>query len=240
MSISSLCLADAFWLSFGAQYNGGVRRPWNNLAISIRYSCFKQVYNIPDALFPEAPMDPSVFLNGKMFTVGPVCGALTNESSLSSDQRTRSAIHAPTTKNWTLNIVYPFGNGLFFHYLVDSKLTSHNYICTDVNGSDPSKCFQWCCWIWFDNTYSAGVEQVIVFFDIGKCWRYWSIYRPMAFLTELATNATKHNLPIVIYSGNDDSLVPHRGTEGQSKYIFPVCCLTAFWLDSGHPSMFEP
>jgi carboxypeptidase D len=36
----------------------------------------------------------------------------------------------------------------------------------------------------------------------------------MAFLTELATNATKHNMGIVIYVGNDDSLVAHRGSEG--------------------------
>lgn len=39
-------------------------------------------------------------------------------------------------------------------------------------------------------------------------------YRPMAFLTELATNATKHNVSVVIFSGNDDSLVAHRGSEG--------------------------
>jgi carboxypeptidase D len=37
----------------------------------------------------------------------------------------------------------------------------------------------------------------------------------MAFLTDLATNATEHNIPIVIYSGNDDSLVAHRGSEGK-------------------------
>ncbi|KAI0083180.1 Alpha/Beta hydrolase protein [Irpex rosettiformis] len=45
------------------------------------------VYNIPDALFPEAPMDASIFLN---------------------DNRTRTAIHAPTSKNWTRSINYGF------------------------------------------------------------------------------------------------------------------------------------
>jgi len=35
----------------------------------------------------------------------------------------------------------------------------------------------------------------------------------MAFLTDLATNATKHNMTIIIYSGNDDSLVPHFGSQ---------------------------
>ncbi|KAH0834753.1 Alpha/Beta hydrolase protein [Lanmaoa asiatica] len=36
---------------------------------------------------------------------------------------------------------------------------------------------------------------------------------PMAFLTDLATNATAHGMAIVIYSGNDDSLVPHFGSQ---------------------------
>ena len=37
----------------------------------------------------------------------------------------------------------------------------------------------------------------------------------MAFLDELATNMSTHGVPIVLYSGNDDSLVAHRGTEGE-------------------------
>ncbi|KAG9312814.1 Alpha/Beta hydrolase protein [Chiua virens] len=93
------------------------------------------VYNIPDGLNPEAPMDASVFLN---------------------DPRTRAGIHAPTSVNWTESIFYPFGN---------------NY-----SNGDPS------------------VE-------------------PMAFLTDLATNATAHNMTIIIYSGNDDSLIPHFGSQ---------------------------
>lgn len=95
------------------------------------------VYNIPDALFPEAPMDASIFLN---------------------DDRTRAAIHAPTSKDWTANINYPFGSN------------------NDNENIDPS-------------------------------------IEPMAFLTELATNLTARNIPVVIYSGNDDSLVPHFGSE---------------------------
>ncbi|KAH7910092.1 alpha beta-hydrolase [Hygrophoropsis aurantiaca] len=93
------------------------------------------VYNIPDALNPEAPMDGSVFLN---------------------DPRTRAAIHAPTSKNWAASAPYPFGN---------------NY-----QEGDPS-------------------------------------IEPMAFLTDLATNATAQNISVVIYSGNDDSLVPHYSSE---------------------------
>jgi carboxypeptidase D len=41
-----------------------------------------------------------------------------------------------------------------------------------------------------------------------------SIRRPIAFFDELARNISSHNIPIVIYSGNDDSLVPHWGSEG--------------------------
>ncbi|KAF8524855.1 alpha/beta-hydrolase [Hysterangium stoloniferum] len=37
---------------------------------------------------------------------------------------------------------------------------------------------------------------------------------PMAFLTDLATNSTAHNISWVVYSGNDDLLVGHIGTEG--------------------------
>ncbi|KAF7795041.1 hypothetical protein EIP86_006185 [Pleurotus ostreatoroseus] len=36
---------------------------------------------------------------------------------------------------------------------------------------------------------------------------------PMAFLDELASNATRKHVSIIIYSGNDDSLVTHRGSE---------------------------
>ncbi|KAJ3721074.1 alpha beta-hydrolase [Lentinula raphanica] len=92
------------------------------------------VYNIPDALDPEVPIDASVFLN---------------------DNRTRSAIHAPTSKDWVLDFDFPFGS---------------------LAGNDPSP-------------------------------------EPMTFLTELATNATGKSVGFVFFSGNDDSLIAHRGTE---------------------------
>ncbi|KAE9404117.1 alpha/beta-hydrolase [Gymnopus androsaceus JB14] len=37
--------------------------------------------------------------------------------------------------------------------------------------------------------------------------------RPMAFMTELATNASRNGVDIIIYEGNDDSLVAHRGLQ---------------------------
>ena len=39
----------------------------------------------------------------------------------------------------------------------------------------------------------------------------------MQFLNALAANATKHSISIVIYSGNDDALVAHRGSESTSN-----------------------
>ena len=39
--------------------------------------------------------------------------------------------------------------------------------------------------------------------------------RPMVFLTDLATNATEHGVHVVIYSGNDDSLVSHMSSQGE-------------------------
>ncbi|KAL0069423.1 hypothetical protein AAF712_003448 [Marasmius tenuissimus] len=45
-------------------------------------------YDIPDALNPEVPADPTVFLN---------------------DRRTRAAVHAPD-KNWARSFPFPFGN----------------------------------------------------------------------------------------------------------------------------------
>jgi carboxypeptidase D len=48
--------------------------------------------------------------------------------------------------------------------------------------------------------------------DSTNMWGDPSV-EPMAFLTDLATNATAHGMKIVIYSGNDDSLVPHFGSQ---------------------------
>ncbi|KAF7798025.1 hypothetical protein EIP86_009237 [Pleurotus ostreatoroseus] len=99
------------------------------------------VYNIPDALDPEAPMDASVFLNNNV---------------------TRTAIHAPTSKDWLANIFpYPF------------------------NSPDASQ--------------DPSVDSVHL--------------RSIAFFTDLATNASQHDISVILYSGNDDMLVSHRSTE---------------------------
>jgi carboxypeptidase D len=36
----------------------------------------------------------------------------------------------------------------------------------------------------------------------------------MAFMSELATNASKHGVQIIIYEANDDALVARRSSEG--------------------------
>lgn len=52
--------------------------------------------------------------------------------------------------------------------------------------------------------------------------------RPMTFFTELATNATKHNVAIVTYVGNDDGISGHFGTQGQP--CIPPTILTHSFL----------
>ncbi|KAL0571646.1 hypothetical protein V5O48_010319 [Marasmius crinis-equi] len=98
-------------------------------------------YDTPDALSPEVPADPAVFLN---------------------DPRTRAAVHAPE-KNWVSIFQFPFGN-------------------------------------------STGITPA------GSPWGDRSV-EPAAFMSELATNASNHNVGIVIYEGNSDSLVAHFGAE---------------------------
>ncbi|KAI0694640.1 alpha/beta-hydrolase [Cerioporus squamosus] len=107
--------------------------PWSNGEFD--------VYDIPDGTNPEPFKNASDFFN---------------------DNRTRAALHAPTSKDWIRNFNYPFGS-------VHNRSQGNQY-------GDPS------------------VE-------------------PIAFLSELAANASANNVSIVFYSGNDDALVQHHGTE---------------------------
>lgn len=61
---------------------------------------------------------------------------------------------------------------------------------------------------------------------------FFVVCRSAAFLSELATNASQHGVPVVIYSGNDDSLVPHFGNEGTSFVLIidPDFLQTGFLL----------
>lgn len=60
----------------------------------------------------------------------------------------------------------------------------------------------------------------------------------MDFMTELATNATARGVDIVLYSGNDDSLIAHRSTESSFLYcILHESKTDLFIFYSCNPSM---
>jgi hypothetical protein len=73
------------------------------------------------------------------------------------------------------------------------------------------------------------VLMVYMIFSANRYWvsctswkrKYFALIelRPAAFLDDLATNATRHGVKILIYSGNDDDTVPHLGSE--SEPVFP-------------------
>lgn len=65
-----------------------------------------QVYDVPDATNPEPARDASVFLNGMIDNVLASVNFLTSFL----DARTRAALHAPTSKDWTLSFQFVFGN----------------------------------------------------------------------------------------------------------------------------------
>ncbi|KAL5537214.1 hypothetical protein ACEPAF_1037 [Sanghuangporus sanghuang] len=120
--------------------------PWNLSQESViptldDYGPFNP-YNVPDARAPPLALDPTTFFN---------------------DNRTRTALHAPTSKNWTLQITYPF-----------------------------------------NSSFSSG-PGANVFGDPSV--------EPVAFFDELATNASARGVSVIIYSGNDDTVVPHLSSE---------------------------
>lgn len=49
----------------------------------------------------------------------------------------------------------------------------------------------------------------------------------MAFLSELAANASANNVGIVFFCGNDDAISGHRGTEGEC-FVYEVLALKGF------------
>ncbi|KAL5492153.1 hypothetical protein ACEPAI_3600 [Sanghuangporus weigelae] len=100
-------------------------------------------YNIPDARKPPPNIDPTPFLN---------------------DPATRAALHAPTSKNWSLITNYPFNNTLDFPPEILNPF------------GDPS-------------------------------------LPPSTFFDELLANASAASVPVLIYNGNDDSVVHHFTNE---------------------------
>jgi hypothetical protein len=53
------------------------------------------------------------------------------------------------------------------------------------------------------------------------------LFSPVTFFDDLAANMSDHNVSLVIYSGNDDSLVAHWSSEGSVRvYSRPSSVLT--------------
>ncbi|KAF7795039.1 hypothetical protein EIP86_006183 [Pleurotus ostreatoroseus] len=109
------------------------------------------VYNIPDALEPEAPMDATVFLNGK-----------------SRYNTTRAAIHAPTSKNWQESIFYPFGSKsggqdpsvepMAFLSDLATNCTAHGIDVLILSGNDDSLVSHISSEIVIQNTTFGGIQ----------------------------------------------------------------------------------
>ncbi|KDQ48898.1 hypothetical protein JAAARDRAFT_43174 [Jaapia argillacea MUCL 33604] len=55
------------------------------------------------------------------------------------------------------------------------------------------------------------------FFDGSNLFGDPSV-EPMAFLTKLAMNASIWSVAMIFYSGNDDSLTAHRGTQDNGEF----------------------
>ena len=73
------------------------------------FSNFHQIYNLEDARAPPLALNPSIFLNGSH----PFDHVQRNSDWLNVwtiDDRTRAALHAPTSKNWSLQFTYPFNS----------------------------------------------------------------------------------------------------------------------------------
>ena len=62
----------------------------------------------------------------------------------------------------------------------------------------------------------------------------------MVFLDELATNATARNVSIIVFSGNNDLIISHRGSEGALTHQHRSSLLTATYsCDPGNQILLE-
>lgn len=57
-----------------------------------------KVYNVPDGVNPETPMDASVFLNGTVFNISYLRYLISHRTL--PDPRVQSAIHSPPGVTW--------------------------------------------------------------------------------------------------------------------------------------------
>ncbi|KAF8590899.1 alpha/beta-hydrolase [Ramaria rubella] len=143
-------------------------------------------FNIPDALDPEAPLDASVFLN---------------------DPRVRTAIHAPTSKNWSLffNPTYPFGNSftaggpMDFMSELATNSSANNVSWIIYSGNDDSQDAHRGSEITIQNTTFGGVrgftrKPSTPWFDYqGK---FGGIVHQERNITYVLFNRASHQVPI--------------------------------------------
>jgi len=141
--------------------------------------------------------------------------------SLYIDPATRAALHAPTSKNWTQSFNYPFENNRRNAQNRECRAPVSPVIFESLQQLERiNSVIQVRAIHWF---HSRGANEEYLF----RCWvsnapalltfkvKLHS-YRPMAFLSDLAANSSAHNISWIIYSGNDDLLVGHFGSESSS------------------------
>lgn len=170
------------------------------------------VYNIPDALYPEAPMDGSPFLNGLFVSLRCVSQCLFTFFQMHKRVLRFTRLRAKTGRRsliFRLGRVTPLVSNCFLAGLMGNSIN----LFIEYPYGDPSEFGA--CFHWHTKVHSRPMSFSRRRVSTCRGQRNWILrmVRPMAFLTELATNATARNIPIVIYSGNDDSLVPHFGSQ---------------------------
>ncbi|KAL0572767.1 hypothetical protein V5O48_009200 [Marasmius crinis-equi] len=108
--------------------------------------------------------------------------------------------------DYAVNFTYPWNEGLFDVYDAQSALSPYAPMDPSVWLNDPQT--RAAIHAPTDKDWAIGFE-----FPFGEKGFEDPSVEPMAFLSELATNATAKNVSVVFYSGNNDALIPHFGTE---------------------------
>ncbi|KAF9269106.1 alpha/beta-hydrolase [Marasmius fiardii PR-910] len=102
--------------------------------------------------------------------------------------------------DYALNFTYPWSSGDFDVYNVQSAISPF----APMDGT---------VWLNDNRTRAALHAPIDKDWTLSIAWPFGNQCEPMAFLTDLATNATAKGVSIIVYSGNNDALIPHFGTE---------------------------
>lgn len=84
-------------------------------------------------------------------------------------------------------------------------------------------------WVYFKLTwdlFESSRRRVRYLYYFLSCHSKFDFIRPMIFFSEFATNASAHGVGVALYSGNNDALIAHRGTESSSLLGFTNSLLT--------------